>query len=316
MDTPKLILQSASASPKVSRDTSFTLALPIFFAPCFRKSLAHKRNLTHSGFGLVNTTQLCVYISLSIDRERYRHTDKLPPLPMYQSVTKTRYQTAEIRHFTIPNPYQTRTKTRLVTYQNSYQNSYQSRYQSFGTRVARLPKPYQNRTKTTRILAFAHIILHPQTGLETGTFFGVELVYTAFVQRSRTGANLKGNQMNKQSSAGISSDDAWNLRRISMTLQRWHELECGDGNGCIERDEKTGRPYWYNANSRRAYSLIPDREKGALKRLAAIMAKYPDLRAYVQGDPRGAALYILQPGDVPEGEDPSCYYSRGLAVYK
>ena len=29
---------------------------------------------------------------------------------------------------------------------------------------------------------------------------------------------------------GISFDDARALRRISMTLHRWHELECGNGN--------------------------------------------------------------------------------------
>jgi hypothetical protein len=28
---------------------------------------------------------------------------------------------------------------------------------------------------------------------------------------------------------GISYDDANKLRRISMTLHRWFELECGDG---------------------------------------------------------------------------------------
>ena len=123
--------------------------------------------------------------------------------------------------------------------------------------------------------------------------------------------------------AGISYDDAAALRRISMTLHRWHELECGDGNGCIERDEKTGIPYYYNANSRftqandpRAYSRIPDRETGAKRRLAAIMARYPDLRVYVQGDPRGAALYILRPDDAPAGAAVESYYLRGLAVYK
>lgn len=61
---------------------------------------------------------------------------------------------------------------------------------------------------------------------------------------------------------------------------------------------------------------VPDREKGALKRLQAIMSRYAPLSYYVQGDPRGASLYILRPGDVPAGEDASCYYSRGLAVYK
>lgn len=123
--------------------------------------------------------------------------------------------------------------------------------------------------------------------------------------------------------AGITESDAYQLRRIAMTLHRWHELECGDGNGYIERDEKTNKPRYYNArcnylsaNDPRCWSAIPDRESGALKRLAAIMASYPSLSAYVQGDPRGAALYILRPGDVPEDEQADSYYSRGLAVYK
>jgi len=129
---------------------------------------------------------------------------------------------------------------------------------------------------------------------------------------------------------GFTQDEAEKLRRISMTLRRWYELECGDGNGAIERDEATGIPYWYNANSRfiaagdrRAYTRIADRETGARKRLAEIMMQRGlrigggnvELTAYVQTDPRGAALYILRPGDVPEGKEPECYYSRGLCVY-
>ena len=35
---------------------------------------------------------------------------------------------------------------------------------------------------------------------------------------------------------------------------------------------------------------------------------------YVQGDPRGAPLYLIFPGDVPEGQDVGSYYSRGLCV--
>lgn len=123
--------------------------------------------------------------------------------------------------------------------------------------------------------------------------------------------------------SGIDCADAWELRRISMTLHRWHELECGDDNGCIERDETTGKVYWHRSNHSyvdphdpRARYRIADREAGALKRLAKLMTKYPDKQAYVQGDPRGAALYILNPGDVPEGKDVDGYYSRGIAVYK
>lgn len=113
----------------------------------------------------------------------------------------------------------------------------------------------------------------------------------------------------------ISLDDAMALRRIAMTLHHWHELECGMDHGCIERDETTGKAYWLNSHSMRR-SPIADRENGARKRLGAIMSRYPTLTAYVQGDPRGAALYILRPGDVPDGADVDGYYSRGVAVYK
>lgn len=115
--------------------------------------------------------------------------------------------------------------------------------------------------------------------------------------------------------AGISEDDAFALRRISMHLHRWHELECGIDGGGVERDETTGKCVWYNSYSG-IRSSFPDRETPALKRLASIMARYPSLTPYVQGDPRGAALYVLRPGDVPEGEDPHAWYSRGLAIYK
>ena len=127
--------------------------------------------------------------------------------------------------------------------------------------------------------------------------------------------------------SGIDYDDIEPLRRISMTLRRWHELECGDSNGCIERDEATAKTYWLNANSGRR-TPTPDRETGAKRRLAAIIGARnarvkPDdrqtridpVRSYIQTDPRGAALYILRPGDVPEGSTADCCYSRGICVY-
>lgn len=120
-------------------------------------------------------------------------------------------------------------------------------------------------------------------------------------------------QYDQLRSLGLTYDDADQLHRISMTLRRWFERECGDENGCIERDETTNKAYWLNSYSMRR-SPIADREAGARKRLAAIMAKYPGLTAYVQGDPRGCSLYILRPEDVPEGKDVNSYYTRGLAV--
>lgn len=123
--------------------------------------------------------------------------------------------------------------------------------------------------------------------------------------------------------------DAEALRRISMTLRRWHELECGTDTGCILRGklgpvggfvhEENGKPFLYvdkGGASGRWYFSHPDYEKGARKRLAKIMTRYPALSAYVQTDPRGCALYILKPGDVPDGADVSAYYSRGLAVHQ
>lgn len=129
---------------------------------------------------------------------------------------------------------------------------------------------------------------------------------------------------------GFTRDEAESLRRISMTLHRWHELECGTGDGCVERenDDGTGRAFWRNSYSGKRYP-IADRETGARKRLALILAarnarpqlaqgngRYDgNMAAYIQGDPRGAALYILRPGDIPAGADVGAYYSRGICVY-
>jgi hypothetical protein len=113
---------------------------------------------------------------------------------------------------------------------------------------------------------------------------------------------------------GIAPDDAKALRRISMALHTWHEHEC---NGAIQRDGECGdgAPWWHSTYDGKKLYRAPDRETGALKRLGKIMERYPDFTPYVQGDPRGCALYILRPGDVPECKDADAYYSRGIAVY-
>ena len=76
---------------------------------------------------------------------------------------------------------------------------------------------------------------------------------------------------------------------------------------------------------------VADREAGARRRLEEIIRavnerrfigddasrldpRCDDLKTYIQGDPRGASLYILRPGDIPEGKDPCAYYSRGICV--
>lgn len=136
-------------------------------------------------------------------------------------------------------------------------------------------------------------------------------------------------------SLGFTPDEAEALRRISLTLSRWSEHEC---NGAIQRDGDNGdgAPYWYNTNTGRKMYRAPDRERGAMKRLTAIVAarnvraaepvddtedcflqrqEKRAVTAYIQGDPRGCSLYILRPGDVPDGQRADSYYSRGIAVY-
>ena len=135
-------------------------------------------------------------------------------------------------------------------------------------------------------------------------------------------------QENTLMSLGFTALEAERLRKISMTLQRWHEKECGIDGGCIERDEKTNKPYWRSEYSGKL-SAIADREKGAKKRLCHIIGMrntrewaflgWPmsqvEIKPYIQGDPRGAALYLIRPDDVPEGKNVDSYYSRGICVY-
>lgn len=127
---------------------------------------------------------------------------------------------------------------------------------------------------------------------------------------------------NALQSVGFTFDECEKLRRISMTLHRWHELECGNSNDwaswAIERDEQTEIPYMvthhYNRPNPTRYR-VADRENGAKKRLAKILESKPGISAYIQGDPRGAALYILRPGDIPEGKEAASYYNRGICIY-
>ena len=123
-------------------------------------------------------------------------------------------------------------------------------------------------------------------------------------------------QENTLVTLGFSREQAEQLRRISMTLQKWYERECGTDSGCIERDETTDKPYWvyYGGEKPRRFA-IPDRETGAIKRLSTIMKSVPALNTYLQTDPRGAALYILRPGDIPVGCTVDSCYSRGICVY-
>ena len=136
---------------------------------------------------------------------------------------------------------------------------------------------------------------------------------------------------------GFTYEEAVALRRIEMTPHRWAELECGNENGyssyCITRDELAGKPRMEVHPYDRAMFSYPvaDRERGALKRLAAIVkarneregAKSGLVHAYHQTDCRGCAVYVVRERDLREvgdtgplsfSEAMASYYTRGLAV--
>lgn len=94
----------------------------------------------------------------------------------------------------------------------------------------------------------------------------------------------------------VERDHAETLRKAELTLHRWHELECGADNGrgstvIVERDDE-GNPYTVVHSGVRTYRYRrPDHEKGAIHRVADVCAAL-GLHYYVQGDPRGCALYV------------------------
>ncbi len=140
--------------------------------------------------------------------------------------------------------------------------------------------------------------------------------------------------LNRVTNLGFTLDEALKLRRIAMTLSRWNELECGDGNNygswAITRGYKTKGVFTYDDDGQpfmehhhylhgagkdyTSYTRIPDRDAGARKRCDAIMAAHPDLIAYYQGDPRGASLYIVRKSDL-NGSDINSTYTKGIAVH-
>src|SRR5208282_1352563 len=90
---------------------------------------------------------------------------------------------------------------------------------------------------------------------------------------------------NALESLGFTYDECHSLRRISMTLRRWFELECGNGSDyaswAIERDDNGEGPpfmvthHYAHGNGKDTVSRrrIPDREAGARKRLERIVSE-------------------------------------------
>jgi hypothetical protein len=123
---------------------------------------------------------------------------------------------------------------------------------------------------------------------------------------------------------GFTADETCALLKAERTLHRWAELECGTGDDrvsiSVERDEQTGKPFrrvqYMGAGGKWQDRREPcrDMESAALRKIRAMFSGKSTLAFYVQGDPRGCALYVLRHGDVPAGGDVNAYYSRGIPV--
>lgn len=116
--------------------------------------------------------------------------------------------------------------------------------------------------------------------------------------------NRKDQVIHSLAMLGVTLDDALTLRRAAMILDRWHEQECGDSNNyaswAIEWDDAGEVPYRavYPHNGKAYRTRIRNTYTPARGRIEAIMARYPELVAYIQGDPRGPALRIMRKADM------------------
>ena len=115
---------------------------------------------------------------------------------------------------------------------------------------------------------------------------------------AREATNALQHSIFTRTGVSLGFDDANTLRRAQLTLHRWAELECGDGNAytswAIERDEETGVPFLVYHRFTQPHPervRIADREAGALRRVKDVCVRN-GLHYYHQTDPRGCALYV------------------------
>jgi hypothetical protein len=131
-----------------------------------------------------------------------------------------------------------------------------------------------------------------------------------------TKAMITANKVATLNRYGFNTAESFELFAIERRLNSWFTREC---NGEIDRDEKSNKVYGVFECHRRGPTRtrlpIRDLETAALRKLDAIMATRPHLVSYVQTDPRGAALYIIEKERLTPTLSIDCQYSRGYCVY-
>ena len=86
------------------------------------------------------------------------------------------------------------------------------------------------------------------------------------------------------------------LQSISRSLSRIAERYC-------------------NENMSEATQAKVEKREARLCERAKQLAAELGATFYYQSDPRGAAVYLVFPGDVPDGKEVDAYYSNGVAIY-
>ena len=119
-------------------------------------------------------------------------------------------------------------------------------------------------------------------------------LYDAIIRNLGSGNTVAEAMAKNRQRGGIFVDHARTLRRAQLTLHRWSEEMC---NGTIQRmgEDGEGKPFRYydgpGVIQGRSVVPIPDREAGALRRVAEV-CKSAGLHYFYQRDPRGCALFV------------------------
>lgn len=94
------------------------------------------------------------------------------------------------------------------------------------------------------------------------------------------------------------------IEELNSISRRLHRL---DENSCNGYSDFQGN--WNEEAEKKA-----EKRELRLEKRAETIASQWGAKIYRQGDPRGWSLYIVFPGDIPQGEDVGAYYNRGVGV--
>lgn len=111
---------------------------------------------------------------------------------------------------------------------------------------------------------------------------------------------------------GISRDDYRALRRLGLKLRQWFQDEC---DGSIQTDETSGITYRYDEETHKRIGEIRNLVPGWIRRAEEIVANRPEFVLFVQGDCRGAPIYLLPKDKLGENDPDSIYSSIGYCIY-